>query len=36
MLIAIMDLDGLLKAAHLKTLGRPKNAYETGREHDIH
>jgi hypothetical protein len=31
-----MDLGGILKAAHFKTLGRPKEAYETRREHDIH
>jgi hypothetical protein len=36
MLIPTMDLDGILKAAHPKPLGRPKEAYETGHEHDIH
>jgi hypothetical protein len=30
-----MDRDGIFKAAHLKPLCRPKEAYETGHEHDI-
>jgi len=36
MLIPTMGLGRILKAAHFKMLGSPKEAYETGREHDIH
>jgi hypothetical protein len=36
MLTPTMGLGRILKAAHFKTLGRPKGAYETGREHNIH
>jgi len=36
MLIPTMGLGGILKATYFKTLGGPKEAYETGREHDIH
>lgn len=35
MLIPTVGLERILNATGFKTLRRPKEAYETGREHDI-